>query len=101
MLISNTIEAMDNKYTSENVVDGIIRSEQMALLRHDLAFIKSDYRNIVVAYYIDKTDARDIASAHSLSIHAVQQRLHRARKILKEGMDMKRNLYIENRAKNR
>ena len=79
---------------SENVVGEIIHSEQMALLRRELAFIKSDYRNIVVAYYIDNTDIRDIASTHSLSISAVQQRLCRARKILKEGMDMAREFGI-------
>ena len=80
---------------SENVVGEIIHSEQMALLRRELAFIKSDYRNIVVAYYIDNTDIRDIASAHSLSISAVQQRLCRARKILKEGMDMARKFGVK------
>jgi len=75
---------------SENILDETIHTEQMALLRRELAFIKSDYRNIVVAYYIENKSVRDIASSLSLSINAVQQRLHRARIILKEGMDMAR-----------
>ncbi len=75
---------------SENILDGMIHTEEMALLRRELAFIKSDYRNIIVAYYIENKSVRDIASSHSLSISAVQQRLHRAREILKEGMDMAR-----------
>ena len=75
---------------SENILDEMIHTEQMALLRRELAFIKSDYRNIVVAYYIENKSVRDIASSLSLSISAVQQRLHRARIILKEGMDMAR-----------
>ena len=33
----------------ENILDEMIHTEQMALLRRELAFIKSDYRNIVVA----------------------------------------------------
>ncbi len=75
---------------SENILDEMIHSEQIALLRRELAFIKSDYRNIVVAYYIENKSVRDIASSLSLSISAVQQRLHRARIILKEGMNMAR-----------
>ena len=74
----------------ENIIDEMIHTEQMTLLRRELAFIKSDYRNIVVAYYIENKSVRDIASSLSISISAVQQRLHRARIILKEGMNMAR-----------
>ena len=62
---------------SENILDEMIHTEQMALLRRELAFIKSDYRNIVVAYYIENKSVRDIALSLSISISAVQQRLHR------------------------
>ena len=75
---------------SENILDEMIHAEQMALLRRELAFIKRDYRNIVVAYYIENKSIRDIASSLSLSKSAVEQRLHRARILLKEGMDMAR-----------
>ena len=75
---------------SGSVLDEMIHRDELALLRRELAFIKSDYRNIVVAYYIDNKSVRDIASSESLSVRAVQQRLHRARIILKEGMDMAR-----------
>ena len=74
----------------ENILHEMIHKEQIALLRRELAFIKSDYRNIVVAYYIENKSIRDIAASLSLSISTVQQRLHRARIILKEGMDMAR-----------
>ena len=62
---------------SENILDEMIDTEQVALLRRELAFIKSDYRNIVVAYYIENKSVRDIASSLSISVSAVQQRLHR------------------------
>ncbi len=75
---------------SENILDEMIHTEQMALLRRELAFIKSDYRNIVVAYYIENKTVREIASALSLPINTVKSRLLRAREILKEGMDMAR-----------
>ena len=79
---------------SENIVEGIIHSEQMALLRRELAFIKSEYRHIIVAYYIENRSVREIAHSLALSETAVKQRLHRARKILKEGMDMAREFGI-------
>ena len=75
---------------SKDILDEMIHTEQMALLRRELAFIKSDYRNLVVAYYIENKSVRDIASSLSLSENAVKQRLFRARQILKEGMDMAR-----------
>ena len=75
---------------SENILDEMIHTEQMALLRRELAFIKSDYRNIIVAYYIENKNVREIAESLSLSTNTVKSRLLRARQILKEGMDMAR-----------
>jgi len=75
---------------NENLLDEMIHTEQMALLRRELAFIKSDYRNIIVAYYIENKNVREIAESLSLSVNTVKSRLLRARQILKEGMDMAR-----------
>ena len=79
---------------SEDIAGEVIRREQLSLLRRELAFIKSDYRNIVVAYYLENRSVRDIASSLSLSVDAVKQRLHRARILLKEGMDMAREFGV-------
>ena len=81
--------------TSESILDEMIHTEQMALLRRELAFIKSDYRNIVVAYYIENKNVREIAESLSLSTNTVKSRLLRARQILKEGMDMAREFGVK------
>ncbi|MDE7234909.1 MAG: sigma-70 family RNA polymerase sigma factor [Ruminiclostridium sp.] len=73
-----------------DIPEKIQHGEQLSLLRRELAFIREDYRSIVVAYYIEDRSVRDIARSLSLSENAVQQRLHRARTILKEGLDMAR-----------
>ncbi len=78
----------------ENILDEMIHTEQIALLRRELAFIKSDYRNIVVAYYIENKNVREIAESLSLSTNTVKSRLLRAREILKEGMDMAREFGV-------
>ncbi len=75
---------------SENILDEMIHTEWLTLLRRELAFIKSDYRNIVVAYYIENKSVREIAESLALSTNTVKSRLLRARQILKEGMDMAR-----------
>ena len=74
----------------DNILEEMIHTEQMSLLRRELAFIKSDYRNIVVAYYIENKNIREIAESISLSTNTAKSRLLRARQILKEGMDMAR-----------
>ena len=75
---------------SEGALDKMIRHEQTALLRRELAFIRSEYRELIVAYYIENKSVRDIATSFSLSESAVKQRLYRIRNILKEGMNMAR-----------
>jgi len=82
----------DYELEDENgsVLDEMIHREDLSLLRRELAFIRQDYREILVAYYIEDKRVRDIAQSLSLSVSAVKQRLHRARMILKEGMDMAR-----------
>lgn len=70
--------------------DGLIKSEELSLLRRELAFISSNYRDVMVAYYIEDRSASEIAKRLRISVDAVKKRLSRGRKILKEGMDMAR-----------
>lgn len=81
------IEIIDK---SLNVIDEMIHNEQLTLLRRELAFIKSEYRNIIVAYYLENKSIKDIAKSLNHSVDAIHQRLHRARNVLKEGMNMTR-----------
>lgn len=70
--------------------DALIRREELNLLRRELALLSSDYRDIVVAYYIEDRKIQDIASSAGLSQGTVKSKLFRARKKLKEGMNMAR-----------
>lgn len=75
---------------SDSILDEMIHADDLALLRRELAFISGEYRNIVTAFYIEDRSIRDIAATLKLPESAVKQRLYRARKILKEGMNMAR-----------
>jgi len=66
------------------------RSEDLKMLRRELAFISSEYRDIVVAYYFKQKRIAEISAALSIPEGTVKTRLFRARKILKEGMNMAR-----------
>jgi len=89
-LSSNDIGNFEIEDTQKDILEKIVNEEQVALLRRELAFIKSDYRNIIVEYYIKNKSLREIASHLSLPTNTVKSRLFRAREILKEGMTMAR-----------
>lgn len=89
-VINEDISECDIIDDNSNMIDGIIKEEQLSLLRRELAFIKDEYRNILVAYYIDDMSIRQISENVSLPVETVKKRLQRARNILKEGMNMAR-----------
>ena len=62
----------------------------MAVLRRELAFLGRDYREVVVAYYIEDRSVGDIARALGQPEGTVKSRLFRSRNLLKEGMKMAR-----------
>ncbi|MBE6890575.1 MAG: sigma-70 family RNA polymerase sigma factor [Ruminococcaceae bacterium] len=68
----------------------LVDEELLALMKRELAFISSDYRNILVAFYLEDRKVQDIASSLGLPEGTVKTKLFRARKILKEGIDMAR-----------
>ena len=68
----------------------LVTEELLLLVKRELAFISSDYRDILVAFYIDDRKIRDIAASLKLPEGTVKTKLFRARNILKEGIDMAR-----------
>ncbi|MBR6052577.1 MAG: sigma-70 family RNA polymerase sigma factor [Clostridia bacterium] len=70
--------------------DELARAEQIGRLRRELAFISSDYREIVVAYYVKQKRIFEIAESLSIPEGTVKTKLYRARQKLKEGMLMAR-----------
>ena len=76
--------------TSPSVAEEYAHAEEMAILRRELAFLSRDYREIVVAYYIEDRSVGDIAKALGQPEGTVKSRLFRSRNLLKEGMKMAR-----------
>ncbi|MCI8389048.1 MAG: RNA polymerase sigma factor [Clostridiales bacterium] len=76
--------------SDESVENSIIEKEQYSLLRRELAFISNEYRELLVAYYINDIRISELSRRLGLPTGTIKTRLMRARKILKEGMDMAR-----------
>ncbi|MCL2664302.1 MAG: hypothetical protein FWE82_01690 [Defluviitaleaceae bacterium] len=72
----------------------LLHSEDINLLRRELAFISSEYRDVLVAYYIDYKNVGDIAASLRLPAGTVKAKLFRARNILKEGIEMAREFGV-------
>ena len=68
--------------------------ERLNTLRRELAFIREDYRRVLVAHYIEDRSVQDIADSLGVSRGTVLTRLHRARKHMKEGMNMAREFGV-------
>ena len=68
--------------------------ERLNTLRRELAFIREDYRRVLVAHYIEDRSVQDIADELGIPRGTVLARLHRARKHMKEGMNMAREFGI-------
>ena len=82
------IEDVSNE--DKDVSDITVHEEDLALLRRELAFIASDYRNIVAMYYLENQKISDISKRLQMPEGTVVSKLHRARNILREGMQMTR-----------
>jgi len=68
----------------------LVLSEDLSLMRRELAFIRSDYRNILVAHYFEEKSVSVIAREFDLPLGTVKTKLQNSRKQLKEGMNMAR-----------
>lgn len=80
----------DDTSVEETYVEGEISRENLARMRRALAFIREDYRNIIVAYYIEDRKVEEIAAMLGIPKGTVTSKLFRSRKLLKEGMTMAR-----------
>jgi len=68
----------------------VLLREELSLMKRELAFIRTDYRRILVAHYIEEKSVSAIAREFALPLGTVKTRLIASRQKLKEGMNMAR-----------
>ena len=74
--------------------DELIQNEERNLLRRELSLLSKQYRDATVLYYMENLSCSEIANKLQISTEMVKYYLFRARKIIREGMNMER-LYGE------
>lgn len=79
---------------SESVLEEIVKKEELNLLRRELSLLSKQYRETTVLYYIENLSCSEVAKKLQISTEMVKYYLFRARKIIREGMNMER-LYGE------
>ncbi len=84
------IDLPDDTCIEDAYIEEEISRENLARMRRTLAFIREDYRNILVAYYIEDKKVEDIAAMLGVPKGTVTSKLFRSRQLLKEGMTMAR-----------
>ncbi len=75
---------------SDSALDMIIKQENLNLLRRELSLLSAQYRDATVLYYIENFSCAEIANRLQISTEMVKYYLFRARKIIREGMNMER-----------
>ncbi len=68
------------------------RDEQIYRLRRELSLLGKRHREVCVSYYVHNKSCSSIAKEQNISAEMVKQHLFKARKLLKEGMEMERKL---------
>ncbi len=89
-LKNNTCELSED-ITSDDVFSEDDNND-IYLLRRELALLSEKHRKATILYYIDGRSCSEISSALAISESMVKYLLFKSRKILKEGMNMERNL---------
>lgn len=85
---------MDDTFADESYYEIEERAktdEQLALVRRELALIRSNYRKAMIEYYINERSVKEIAQLFSISESMVKYLLFQSRKRIKEGVYMERN----------
>ena len=76
--------------TSISALDDMIEKEDLNLLRRELSLLSKQYRVATVLYYMENLSCSEIAEKLQISTEMVKYYLFRARKIIREGMNMER-----------
>ena len=90
--LKNATCELDENIVSYEDLFNIEDNNDIYLLRRELTLLSEKYRKATILYYIDRKSCQEIAQELAISESMVKYLLFKSRKILKEGMNMERNL---------
>ncbi len=83
-------EAMLQVPSGDNLEEDFVKEEQLQELRRELTLVSREYRQILVAFYVEDEKVSTIAKRLSIPEGTVKTKLSKGRQKLKEGMNMAR-----------
>ena len=83
-------EVVAQVVAEDNVEEAVLHPEEVQELRRELSLLTKEYRELLVAYYVENQRIATIAQTLSVPEGTVKTRLAKAREKLKEGMQMAR-----------
>lgn len=81
-----------NDEEDERIEDRVIYHEELNRLRWEFSLLSKTYRDIVILYYIEEKNCSEIAEKLELTTDNVKHFLYKARNIMKDGINMNREL---------
>lgn len=75
---------------SMDLTEDVMLQNELNILRRELAILSKEYRECVLAYYIEGLSCKETSEKLGISLDMVKYYLFKTRKILKEGISMER-----------
>lgn len=76
----------------ETPEEQVIENEELMVLRRELSLLSKQYREVTVQHYVKNKSVSEISRELKISEEMVKYYLFKTRRILKEGVQMERNL---------
>lgn len=83
-------EILENVASEESLEENLLKEEQINELRRELTLLSREYREILVAYYIEHQKISEISNKLSIPQGTIKTKLSKGRQKLMEGMKMAR-----------
>ncbi len=88
-----TVESLDGLNMilfddNENLEDTVIFKEDINALRREVSLLSQTQRRVTIMYYIEEKNCEEISDILNISKGMVKQHLFKARKLLKDGVNM-------------
>lgn len=78
--------------TESYVDDGLLRDDEIGLLRREIAFLSTQRRKIIMAYYFEDKKIEQISEQMNIPSGTIKWHLFECKKELKEGMENMRTI---------
>ncbi|MDR4185893.1 MULTISPECIES: RNA polymerase sigma factor [Bacillus] len=82
--LSLSNETQEDIKSSHNIEASLLRKEQKLLIAQKLRELPENYRDVVLAHYLEEKSYQEIAAQQNAEVKTVEMKLYRARKWIKK-----------------